>query len=128
MDYKDYYKTLGVAKNASEKEIKSAYRQLAQKYHPDKNPGDKKAEDKFKDLNEAYEVLSDDQKRAAYDRYGHSGPAGFGGAGAGEGFGLNGADLLELQGGFHRDGQAGAAPDDEHAIRVDEQRHRAFGP
>lgn len=72
MDYKDYYKTLGVAKNASEKEIKSAYRQLAQKHHPDKNPGDKKAEDKFKDLNEAYEVLGDPQKRAKYDQLGSS--------------------------------------------------------
>jgi curved DNA-binding protein len=72
MDYKDYYKTLGVGKNASEKEIKSAFRQLAQKYHPDKNPGDKKAEDKFKDLNEAYEVLSDPQKRAKYDQLGSS--------------------------------------------------------
>lgn len=72
MDYKDYYKTLGVAKNASEKEIKSAYRQLAQKYHPDKNPGDKKSEDKFKDLNEAYEVLGDPQKRAKYDQLGSS--------------------------------------------------------
>lgn len=72
MDYKDYYKTLGVTKNASDKEIKSAFRQLAQKYHPDKNPGDTKAEDKFKDLNEAYEVLSDPQKRAKYDQLGSS--------------------------------------------------------
>jgi curved DNA-binding protein len=72
MDYKDYYKTLGVTKSASEKEIKSAFRQLAQKYHPDKNPGDKKAEDKFKDLNEAYEVLGDPQKRAKYDQLGSS--------------------------------------------------------
>ena len=72
MDYKDYYKTLGVAKSATDKEIKSAFRQLAQKYHPDKNPGDKKAEDKFKDLNEAYEVLGDPQKRAKYDQLGSS--------------------------------------------------------
>lgn len=72
MDYKDYYKTLGVGKSASEKEIKSAFRQLAQKYHPDKNPGDKKAEDKFKDINEAYEVLGDPQKRAKYDQLGSS--------------------------------------------------------
>ena len=72
MDYKDYYKTLGVSKSASEKEIKSAYRKLAQKYHPDKNPGDKKAEDRFKDINEAYEVLSDSQKRRRYDQLGAS--------------------------------------------------------
>ncbi len=72
MDYKDYYKTLGVPKNASDKDIKSAFRQLAQKYHPDKNPGDKQAEDKFKDLNEAHEVLSDPQKRAKYDQLGSS--------------------------------------------------------
>lgn len=72
MDYKDYYKILGVSKNASEKEIKSAFRKLAQKYHPDKNPGDKAAEEKFKDINEAYEVLGDAQKRAKYDQLGAS--------------------------------------------------------
>lgn len=70
MDYKDYYKTLGVERNASADEIRSAYRKLAMKYHPDKNPGDKKAEDKFKEINEAYQVLSDEQKRAHYDRLG----------------------------------------------------------
>ncbi len=72
MDYKDYYQLLGVGKNATEKEIKSAYRKLAQKYHPDKNPGDKAAEDRFKDINEAYEVLGDADKRAKYDRLGSS--------------------------------------------------------
>ncbi len=72
MEYKDYYKTLGVSKNATEKEIKSAFRKLAQQYHPDKNPGNKKAEDKFKEINEAYEVLGDPQKRAKYDRLGAS--------------------------------------------------------
>jgi len=70
MDYKDYYKILGVERKASADEIRSAYRKLAMKYHPDKNPGDKKAEDKFKEINEAYQVLSDDQKRAHYDRLG----------------------------------------------------------
>ena len=70
MDYKDYYKILGVDRKASTDEIRSAYRKLAMKYHPDKNPGDKKAEDKFKEINEAYQVLSDDQKRAHYDRLG----------------------------------------------------------
>ncbi|MBK6792860.1 MAG: J domain-containing protein [Anaerolineales bacterium] len=70
MDYKDYYKILGVERKASADEIRSAYRKLAMQYHPDKNPGDKKAEDKFKEINEAYQVLSDDQKRAHYDRLG----------------------------------------------------------
>jgi curved DNA-binding protein len=70
MDYKDYYKILGVERKASADDIRTAYRKLAMKYHPDKNPGDKKAEDKFKDINEAYQVLSDDQKRARYDQLG----------------------------------------------------------
>ena len=70
MDYKDYYKILGVERKASTDEIRSAYRKLAMKYHPDKNPGDKKAEEKFKEINEAYQALSDEQKRAHYDRLG----------------------------------------------------------
>ncbi len=70
MDYKDYYQTVGVARNASADEIRAAYRKLALKYHPDRNPGNKQAEDKFKDLNEAYQVLSDPQKRARYDQLG----------------------------------------------------------
>lgn len=70
MEYKDYYQTLGVNKSASDKEIKKAYRKLAQTYHPDKNPGDKAAEEKFKDINEAYEVLSDSDKRSKYDQFG----------------------------------------------------------
>lgn len=72
MDYKDYYKILGVGKSASEAEIKSAYRKLAKLHHPDKNPGDKKAEEKFKEINEAYEVLGDPSKRAKYDELGTS--------------------------------------------------------
>lgn len=69
-NYKDYYKTLGVNRDASEKEIKSAYRKLARKYHPDVNPGDKSAEEMFKEISEAYEVLSDKDKRSKYDQYG----------------------------------------------------------
>jgi len=72
MEYKDYYKTLGVERTATQDEIKKAYRKLAMKYHPDKNPGDKKAEDKFKDINEAHEVLSDPKKRVRFDQLGES--------------------------------------------------------
>jgi curved DNA-binding protein len=72
MEYKDYYQILGVERNADEKAIKRAYRKLAVKYHPDKNPGDQQAEEKFKEINEAYEVLSDRQKRARYDQFGSS--------------------------------------------------------
>ncbi len=72
MEYKDYYKTLGVERNADEKDIKRAYRKLAVKYHPDKNPGDHQAEERFKEINEAYEVLGDSSKRAKYDQLGSS--------------------------------------------------------
>ena len=81
---RDYYEVLGVAKDADEAAIKKAYRQLAKKYHPDVNPGDKEAEEKFKEVNEAYQTLSDPQKRATYDQFGPDGPqAGFGGGGFG---------------------------------------------
>ena len=79
MSKKDYYELLGVSRSASADEIKKAYRKLAVKYHPDKNPGDKEAEEKFKEISEAYEVLKDDKKKAMYDQYGH---AAFQGAGA----------------------------------------------
>lgn len=73
MAKRDYYEILGVAKNASEDELKKSYRRLAMKYHPDRNPGDKTAEEKFKEAKEAYEILTDAQKRAAYDQFGHAG-------------------------------------------------------
>lgn len=76
---RDYYEVLGVGKNASDDEIKKAYRKLAVKYHPDKNPGNKEAEAKFKEINEAHDVLSDKQKRARYDQFGHAGVGGAGG-------------------------------------------------
>jgi len=84
MAKRDYYEILGVDKNADAQEIKKAYRKVAIKYHPDKNPGNKAAEEKFKEAAEAYEVLSNDDKKARYDRYGHAGvdpQAGFGGHG-----------------------------------------------
>ena len=90
---KDYYEVLGVNKDASEEEIKKSYRKLAMKYHPDRNPDNPKSEAQFKEAKEAYEMLSDDQKRAAYDQYGHAGveqgagAGGFGGAGFGDAFG-----------------------------------------
>lgn len=83
---RDYYEVLGVEKGASDAEIKKAYRKLAKQYHPDMNPGDQTAEAKFKEANEAYEVLSDSQKRAQYDQFGHAAtdPGGFGGGGFGD--------------------------------------------
>ena len=88
MAKRDFYETLGVAKNASDEEIKKAYRKLAMKFHPDRNPDSKQAEDKFKEAKEAYEMLSDPQKREAYDRFGHAGvdPNMGGAGGAGTGF------------------------------------------
>src|SRR3989442_2693325 len=87
MDFKDYYSTLGVAKTANAKEIKQAYRKLARKHHPDVNPGDKAAEAKFKEINEAYEVLGDPDKRKKYDELGANWRMYEQAGGAGAGFG-----------------------------------------
>ncbi|MBK1691488.1 molecular chaperone DnaJ [Ectothiorhodospira mobilis] len=97
MAKRDYYEVLGVAKNASEDALKKAFRRLAMKYHPDRNPGDKEAEDRFKEAREAYDVLSDPRKRAAYDQFGHAGvDAGArGGAGAGGAGGASFSDIFE---------------------------------
>jgi len=112
---KDYYEVLGVGRDASDAEIKKAYRKLAKQYHPDLNPGDKTAEAKFKEVNEAYEVLSDPQKRARYDQFGHAGvdPNSFGGAGAGFGdFDFGGiSDIFEsFFGGFGRSSRSRSGP------------------
>ena len=85
---RDYYEVLGIEKGASETEIKSAFRKMAMKYHPDRNPGDKEAEEKFKEVNEAYSVLSDPEKKEKYDKFGFAGidpNAGFGGGAGGAG-------------------------------------------
>src|SRR2546430_17732088 len=93
---KSLYDTLGVSKSASQDEVKKAYRKLAREYHPDKNPGDKEAEERFKDVQGAYDVLSDDEKRKAYDRYGSTNRRGAPGPGGHVYFGLSGFDVRDL--------------------------------
>src|SRR5690606_22780015 len=97
MSKRDYYEVLGVAKDVDGATLKKAYRKLAMKYHPDRNPDDKDAEAKFKEATEAYEILGDEQKRAAYDRFGHAGVDGQAGGGYGGGFG-GGASFSEILG------------------------------
>ncbi|ALZ76145.1 molecular chaperone DnaJ [Rheinheimera sp. F8] len=112
MSKRDYYEVLGVSKGADEKEIKKAYKRLAMKYHPDRTQGDKAMEEKFKEVQEAYEILNDDQKRAAYDQYGHAGVdpnRGAGGFGGGNGdFGDIFGDVFgDIFGGGRRGGGGG---------------------
>ena len=98
MAKRDYYEVLGVDKNASEDEIKKAYRKLAIKYHPDRNPDNKEAEEKFKEAAEAYDVLHDAKKRQQYDQFGFNGPSGFGGNGGFGGAGFNTEDIFSMFG------------------------------
>ena len=104
MSKRDYYEVLGVSKSASADEIKKAYRKLAIKYHPDKNPGDKEAEEKFKEAAEAYEVLSDESKKARYDQFGHAGMGGAAGGGYG---GMNMEDIFSQFGDIFGSGFGG---------------------
>ncbi len=105
MNKRDFYEILGVSKNATKEEIKKAYRQQALKYHPDKNPGDKKAEEMFKEAAEAYEVLSNDEKRSRYDRFGHAGMNG--GAGGFSGGGMTMDDIFSSFGDIFGDAFGG---------------------
>ena len=109
MSKRDYYEVLGVARTATDGEMKSAFRKLAMVYHPDRNPGDKEAELKFKELNEAYQCLSDGQKRAAYDRFGHAAfsQGGQGGPGFGNEFGDFMSDIFDT---FFGDARGGGGP------------------
>ncbi len=102
MSKRDYYEILGVGKTANEDEIKKAYRKLAVQYHPDKNPGDKGAEEKFKEATEAYEILKDPQSRSRYDQFGHAGTQGQGGFPGGGGYG-QGFDINDALRAFMRD-------------------------
>ena len=124
---RDYYEVLGVSRGASEDEIKKAYKKMARKYHPDLNPGDKSAEEKFKEVNEAYEVLSDADKKARYDQYGHAGvDPNFGAGGFGGGFdgGFDFGDLGDIFGSFFGGGFGGGrrtnpnAPQRGESIRM----------
>src|SRR5438105_3588493 len=95
MSKRDYYEVLGVARTAGEAEIKAAFRKLAMQHHPDRNPGDKDCEHRFKELNEAYDVLKDGDKRAAYDRFGHAAFEQGGGAGFGADFASTFSDIFD---------------------------------
>lgn len=129
MEYKDYYKILGVDRSATEKDIKQAYRHLARKYHPDVNPGNKNAEEKFKEISEAYEVLRDSEKRSKYDQYGEAwkqaSQAGYGGPGGPGGYTYQNYGDFNFGGGGLGDlfetlfgGQMGGGPSQQYRTRT----------
>jgi len=131
----DYYQTLGVDRSASPEDLKKAYRKLAMQFHPDRNAGDKAAEQKFKDLSEAYDVLKDEQKRAAYDRFGHAAFEANGGAGPGAhpGFDFSAgfADIFdemfgEFTGNRRRGGQTAAARGSDMRFNLEISLEEAF--
>ena len=123
MAKRDFYEILGVQKNASSAEIKNAYRKLAIKYHPDKNPGDKDAEAKFKEAAEAYEILSDSQKKAQYDRFGHAGMGGASGGGRGySGGGMNMEDIFSQFGDIFGDAFGGRSGGGHSVVRGSDLR------
>jgi molecular chaperone DnaJ len=131
MAKQDFYEVLGVSRSASADELKTAYRKLAMKHHPDRNPGDKSAEQKFKEISEAYDILKDDQKRAAYDRFGHAAFEQSGGRGPGD-FGFSGgfADIFdemfgEFMGGGRR-GQAGPSRGNDLRYNLEISLEEAF--
>src|SRR5215469_8544672 len=109
MAKQDFYELLGVQRNATPDDLKKAYRKLAMQWHPDRNPGDKAAEQKFKEISEAYEILKDDQKRAAYDRFGHAAFEGGGAGRPGGDFGFAGgfADIFDEMFGEFMGGRRG---------------------
>ena len=126
MAKKDYYELLGAQRGASAEELKKAYRKLAMQYHPDRNAGNAEAEHKFKEINEAYEVLRDDQRRAAYDRFGHAAfeQGGMGGGGGGFDFGAGFSDIFdemfgEILGGGRRTQQGGGGAQRGADLRYD---------
>ena len=124
MAKKDYYDMLGVARNASEAEIKKAYRRMAMKYHPDRNEGNKNAEARFKEVSEAYEILTDAQKRAAYDQFGHAGVDPSMGAGAGGFHGAAGANFADIFGDVFGDIFGGGGRRTSQVFRGSDLRYR----